>query len=164
MDSSLSPSNLYKLEINFVDGGYRSLVQINYWTHDVRSLKIQQKIGFTLPENFNQASLYLDVERKDFTMYVRQTQRVGKMDKQKLSQISIFLPFKKISNFMLTTFISEETINAPQWSEKNIISHKCFGGYEYGKIKLNYVFFDKSDKQNKRKMSVFNHKTNQTKC
>jgi hypothetical protein len=32
--------NLYKLEINFIDLGYGSLIQINFWTHDVGSHKI----------------------------------------------------------------------------------------------------------------------------
>lgn len=35
-----SQYNLYKLEINFVDLGYGSLVQINYWAEDVGSLKM----------------------------------------------------------------------------------------------------------------------------
>lgn len=45
-----------------------------------------------------------------------------------------------------------------------VISHKCFGGYGYGKVRLNYVYFDQQDKQNKKKLSAFNPKTNQTRC
>lgn len=45
-----------------------------------------------------------------------------------------------------------------------VISHKCFGGYGYGKIMLNYVFLDESDNQSKKKLSAFNPKANVTRC
>jgi hypothetical protein len=47
---------------------------------------------------------------------------------------------------------------------QGVISHKCYGGYGYGKIKLNTVFFDESVKQQKQKMSAFNPKANLTRC
>ena len=64
--------NLYKLEINFVDLGYSSLVQVNYWTQDVGSVKIEEKVGFNLEEDFNKASLNLDIRKQDFVLKVRQ--------------------------------------------------------------------------------------------
>ncbi len=69
--------NLYKLEINFIDAGYASLIQINYWTHEVGAQKIEEKVGFTLPEDFNDASLNLDVDKQNFKLSVRQSQRIG---------------------------------------------------------------------------------------
>ncbi len=70
--------NLYKLEINFIDLGYSSLVQINYWTHDVGHQSVEEKIGFSLPEDFNQATLNLDIQKRNFDFHVRQNVRIGK--------------------------------------------------------------------------------------
>jgi hypothetical protein len=70
--------NLYKLEINFIDLGYSSLVQINYWTHDVGHQSVEEKIGFSLPEDFNEATLNLDIQKRNFDFHVRQNVRLGK--------------------------------------------------------------------------------------
>lgn len=45
-----------------------------------------------------------------------------------------------------------------------VISHKCYGGYGYGKVKINQVIFDTDTKQNSKRMSAFNPKSNQTRC
>lgn len=45
---------------------------------------------------------------------------------------------------------------------EGVISHKCFGGYAYGKIKLDQTIYDIETETYKKKLSAFNPKSNTT--
>ncbi len=115
-----------------------------------------------MPEDFNEATLNMDIKKQYFDFKVRQSVRMGKNGhSETVTNFNITLHQNQIEFIANYTHVRRDEQCATIVRD-GIISHKCFGGYGYGKVRLNYVFVD-DDGQTKKKMSAFNPKTNQTK-
>lgn len=120
---------------------YSSLVQINFWSEDVGSIQVEEKIGFSLSEDIESDTLNLQINKKHFNMTVRQVRRMGRDGQtQTVTSFNISLAQKFININANYTHVKRDN-QCMTAVREGIISHKCYGGYGYGKIRIEQVTF-----------------------
>jgi len=106
----------------------------------------------------------MHIVKKHFNLTVRQVSRVDRLgNPQTVTSFNISLSQRHVDIQANFTHIRRDEQCMTAVRDK-VISHKCFGGYGYGKIRLEQVLYDEPSESYKKKLSAFNPKSNTTRC
>lgn len=121
-----------------MDLGYASHLMFSFFSEEYPAYRVTEKIGFDLSEDMLDGTLNLDIHKRNFHLIVRQ--EIDSVNDETVTTFNVTL-HRQDSDLSanLTHVIRNKECFTAVRTNRDVISHKCFGGIGSGKTKIDRV-------------------------
>jgi len=108
-----------------------------FFTEEYQPYRIVERVGFDLKEQMLNGKLNLDIHKKNFDLVVRQYRDESNDETITTFNVSLIRQDSNLNANLTHIIHNKECFTAIRTN--NIVSHKCFGGYGNGKVKIDRI-------------------------